>query len=494
MKKIFFMLFICLIFTGCSFFSNHNVKQPRNIRSLAVEIDKIFSSPKFENAFWGVAIESLDTGKVWYERNPDKVFMPASNQKILTSAAALMELTPDFKYTTTLCRNGEISDGELKGDLMVFGDGDPTMYNRLQKDPRDVFYEWADILAKQGVKKINGNVVGDDNAFDDKATGYNWSLDYLDVWYAAEIGALQLNENIIDLDIIPPEFTTQTVQIIPNLPSKYYTIINQVSVVPEGKSDISFIRPYGTNNIIVKGTIAAKSKPTSETPSITNPTLFYVTVLKEALEEKGIIVSGKAVDCDDIPGWNHKPGDFPIVSAHLSPPLSEITKELMKRSQNLYAETFVKTMGYKRSGIGSFREGRKAVYEQLAKMGISPEDYSYMDSSGLCRYNFVSPHQILKILKFMEKSEYRDVWLDSFPIAGVDGTLAYRMRNSAAKGNVRAKTGTIENVRGLSGYATTADGERVVFSFLVNNHLQETGDTNLVTDNVLKLIAEFNRK
>ena len=160
----------------------------------------------------------------------------------------------------------------------------------------------------------------------------------------------------------------------------------------------------------------------------------------------------------------------------------------------MYAETMVKTMGWKKSGVGSFREGKKVVEKVLAGFGIEAQSYAYRDGSGLSRYNFLSPRQIVKILKGMRNSEHSDTWKEIQPIAGVDGTLKNRMKGTKAEGNVRAKTGTISNVRGLSGYLTTSAGEELVFSFLINGHLRSSKETELITDKVLILIAEYPKK
>ena len=214
-------------------------------------------------------------------------------------------------------------------------------------------------------------------------------------------------------------------------------------------------------------------------------------MLKETLESRGIEVDGDAVDCDDLPGWDHEPSDFTIMDEHASPPLSEILSGLMKRSQNMYAENMVRIMGKDAHGEGSFSNGRRVVLDELSGFGVPTRGWSYTDGSGLSRYNFISPRIIRSILKGMRGHEYGDVWYDAQPIAGVDGTLRSRMKGTPAEGNVRAKTGTISNVRGLSGYVTTAAGEEMVFSFLVNAHQVSSSDTNDVTDGGLALIAAY---
>jgi len=486
------ILILQLLISGCS---ASRTEKLNNFAFLKNKIHSRFNDSLFHHAHWGVVIKSLITGEVWYEQNADKMFMPASNEKILTSSAALIELGPDFTFETYLTFNGEVKDSVLDGDIVILGNGDPTLYNRFNNNPKDVFIKWAEDLKKMGIKKITGNIIGDDNAFDDDHLGYGWSFDGLDAWYSAEVGALQLNENNVDLRIIPPLTMNDSLQIIPNLLSRYYKIKNQTEIIDTGRTRISVERLFGSNTIFIKGYVKVGDQPFEETPSLTNPTLFYIVVLKEVFEEEGIEITGEAVDCDVIENWSHEPGDFNLIAIHKSPPLSEILSGLMKRSQNLYAETMVRVLGWKESGLGSFQNGKKVVEKTLKNnFGIEPGTYAFMDGSGLTRYNYISPNQIVKIMEGMTKHKYWEVWRDALPIAGIDGTLRNRMKGTSAEGNVRAKTGTISNVRGLSGYITTADGEQLVFSFLVNGHLLSSKDTEDVTDSVLEMIASFSKE
>lgn len=486
---LFSNILVQLLILGCS---ASKTEELNNFAILKNKIHERFNDSLFQHAHWGVLIKSLKTGEVWYEQNADKMFMPASNEKILTSAASLIELGPDFTFETYLTYNGEVRDSFLYGDIIVFGNGDPTLYNRFNNNPKEVFIKWAEDLRSLGIKKITGNIIGDDNAFDDNHIGYGWSFDGLDAWYSAEVGALQLNENYVDLKIIPPLTINDSLQIIPNLMSKYYEIKNHTVIIDTGRTRLSVKRAFGSNSILLNGYIKAGDQPFEETPSLSNPTLFYVTVLKETLEEEGIEITGQAVDCDDIENWNYRPQDFNLIAIHKSPQLSEILSGLMKRSQNMYAETMVKVLGWTEFGLGSFQNGKKVVEKVLKNnFGIEPGTYAFRDGSGLTRYNYVSPNQIVKIMEGMTKHKYWEVWRDALPIAGIDGTLGNRMKGTPAQGNVRAKTGTISNVRGLSGYVTTADGEQLVFSFLVNGHLLSSKKTEDVTDFVLEIVALF---
>ncbi|HEX2961023.1 MAG TPA: D-alanyl-D-alanine carboxypeptidase/D-alanyl-D-alanine-endopeptidase [Ignavibacteriales bacterium] len=488
------LLAVALISAGCSPVKETSKDKITTVEELQQKIDARFSDPLFAHAHWGVLIQSLKTGRVWYERNSERMFNPASNNKILSSAAALTRLGPDFTFETDLCCNGIVGDSVINGDLVVFGNGDPTLYNHFQKDPRDLFFSWAKMLREKGIRHITGNVIGDDNAFDDNSLGDGWSLDGLDAWYSAEVGPLQLNENYVDIKITAPKTVLEPVKIEPNIPSCYYTIVNNLTVTDTGRSNVYVTRAFGTNKIVINGTLVAGSRPIVESPTITNPTLFYVTVLKEVLEQSGIRIDGSAVDCDDLQGWKHTSNDFLVIDKHLSPRLSEVLKEMMKRSQNLYAEIMPRILSWKYTGKGSFRGGKKIVEEVLKEFGIAPDTYAYVDGSGLTRYDYVSPKQLVTILTKMRKSPYWNVWYDAQPVAGIDGTLKSRMKGTKAEGNVHAKTGTISNVRGLSGYVKTSDGEDLVFSFLVNGHLRTNKETEDITDSVLELIASFNRE
>ena len=232
-QKIIAFVLVISSFYGCS--SSRDLYTYDEINEL---IAQRFDDSLFAHAHWGVLIESLETGGIWYQRNADRMFMPASNEKIPTTASALLTLGPDFKYETKLYYSGEIIDSVLKGDLIVVGDGDPTFYTKFYDDPRDPFFHWADSLKKLGIKEIEGNIIGDDNAFDDNGYGMGWAHDGLDAWYSAESGALQFNENYIDLKIIPPLDLNDSVKIIPNIPSSYFEIINNTNVVDTGRNSI----------------------------------------------------------------------------------------------------------------------------------------------------------------------------------------------------------------------------------------------------------------
>jgi serine-type D-Ala-D-Ala carboxypeptidase/endopeptidase (penicillin-binding protein 4) len=453
-----------------------------------------FEDSLFGNAQWGVLIKSLKSGEVWYERNSEKLFIPASNEKIITAAAALTALGPDFTFETYLNYEGEIKDSVLSGNLIVSGNGDPTINKYFFNDPRNIFRVWAGLIKQKGIKKITGNIIGDDKAFENYNYGLGWSYDDLCEDYAAEVNPLQLDENDAVVYITPPANNKGKIKIESNLPDNYLNIINKLTLSDTEKTGVSCIKQTGLNSIIIDGNIRTGSDKIILSISIPNPTLYFTTVLKKVLQESGLVINGEAKYYDETKVRKRRQQDLIYIDKHYSPPLKDILPVMMKRSQNLYAETITRAMGWKRTGLGSFKEGKKVVEEVLKSFGIKSGTYSYMDGSGLSRYNLISPAQIIQILEGMKKSLYWQDWINSFPVAGIDGTLKNRMKGTKAEGNVRAKTGTMSNIRGLSGYVTTTDGEELVFSFLVNNHLRSAEETENITDNVLEMISDFKRQ
>lgn len=466
---------------------------------LAARINAALDSNGFEQAHWGVLIQSLETGDVWYERNADRLFIPASNQKILTTSAALLTLGADFRFTTELMHTGTVEGGVLNGDLVVRGDGDPTLYGgpspamRFFDDTRVVFRGWAKTLKDKGITRITGRVIGDDDAWDDEHRGDGWPSSEQEAWYYAEYGPLTLTENVLDLTITPPAAVGEPVKVETNVPSSYYTIENSIKAVADDARGVTITRPWGTNRVVISGTVNAGSKRIEESCTITNPTAFYATVLRETLMEEGITIDGAATDIDDAADWKAARPATTTLDVHKSAPLSEIAARLMKRSQNMYAETMVHRMALAASPNepATFNAGRKVLEDKLQSLGVAPTSYNYSDGSGLSRYNLVSPRSVAQICASMRHTPLAQVWYDAFPIAGVDGTISGRFKGTPAEGNLRAKTGTLYGVRGLSGYVTTAQGEPLVFSILVNHFLVGSSAVNKATDPTMAMIAGF---
>jgi len=457
------------------------------------QMDDIFNDPNFSSASWGVSIQSLQTGEYFYKRNENKLFVPASNLKLFTTAGALEILGPDYTFSTNIYLNGKVDGSILEGDLVVEGRGDPTISGRFYfNDLLKVFNNWADSLLAFGIDEIDGNLIGDDNQFEDKGLGEGWAWDNESYWFSAQSGALSFNDNCVDIVVaVNKKNNLPAISMAPD--SKYIVPINKVIVVPDDSvTMIDVYRERGTNIVSVFGKIRA-SDTVKTFVSVNNPTQYFMVVLKEVLENRGIKVTGFPQDIDDVTkSLNY--GSMQKLFTHYSPELKEIIKAINKNSQNFFAEQLLKTIGLETRNYGSVEYGLFALDQFFEDIGINPEDMNMVDGSGLSRLNLVTPKQIVDLLNYIYQSENFISFFNSLPIAGVDGTLGDRMKNSRVSGKVRAKTGYLESVRSLSGYAYTGDNEPVSFSIIVNNFNVPVKLAENTQDLVCLRIANFKRK
>lgn len=471
------------------------VRAADSIEYLRADLDRIFADPNFADAQWGVEVLSLDRGDVLYGLNAHRLCMPASNNKIVTTVPALLRLGPEFRYETRVSANGEIIDGVLKGELVITGTGDPTAAPRFHNgDPFLLFKEWATRLKEKGVRRIEGEIVGDGSAFPSPQIGSGWEWDDLLYGYAAPISALQFNENLFALEIAPgdAEGAPAAVRCLP-LPD-YVTVDSKVTTAAPGSENrVGIRRGEGGESLVVEGTVAREAKPESETLAVQFPIRYFLTALRKTLQDEGIDVTQAAVRSSEDPGFRVPPGSQ-LLWVHPSPPLSEIIKPLMKVSQNLYAETLARTMGLAVRKEGTFDAGRGVVEEALERMAVPKGTYAYVDGSGLSRSNLVTADMLIRILKYMYRQKSFDQFYDALPIAGVDGTIGGRMKGTQAENNVHGKTGSIRYVRCLSGYVRTSEGEMLAFAMLANNFLVSSRAAEYVQDSALQRLAAFHRK
>ncbi len=446
-----------------------------------------------EQGLWGVEIRSLDSGELLYERNSRKLMMPASNMKIVTLAAAAETLGWDYRFATTLETSAPIADGILHGDLVVRGNGDPTI-NRRGGRSAAVLDEWAASLRAAGVTRIDGRIIGDDSAFDDAWLGRGWSWDYLQYGYAAPVGALQFDEDNAALSIRPGAKEGDPVSVELTAGSGL-TLINRAFTGPSKSANtIDYWRHPEAPVLEVTGSIAVDAAPASREAAVVNPTAYFARAVKAGLAARGVAVSGDAIDMDDL-AEPPDPSTRRTLVTTSSPPLSEIATVLMKVSQNLYAETLLKAVGASKSGLGTTEGGRLAARELMTSWGIPERGYVQADGSGLSRYDLVTADMLVTILTRMIRDErHRDVFVSTLPIGGEDGSLSQRMKATRAQGNARAKTGSIANVRTLSGYVRTRDGELLVFSMLANSFAVPPPTVNWMEDLAVETLANFTRK
>ncbi len=489
------VLATAVLFSGCALHPESTYRKISPLARLHRELNRALSDPAFYNGYWGVAIQSLKTGEYFYLRNENKSFRPASNMKLFTTGTALVKLSPDFTYWTKLYRTGKIKNGILNGDVVIRGSGDPTITGRFHDDNTlRVFQDWADSLKKAGVKKITGRIIGDDHYFSNEIMGEGWAWDYQSDWYAAQISALSFNDNCVDIIFTAGKAAGDTVSYHLEPPTNYVRVINRVITTPiHQEKGVFFHRLRGKNIVTITGSLKIGTKEKRDWFSVENPTLYAASVFTETLQSAGINVDGKPADIDSLSNFTYSQSDTLRIASYQSPPLRDIVKVVNKVSQNLYAELLVRTLGKVYRKDGSAHGGITVVKQYLASIGIDTSRFAMFDGSGLSHLDMVTPKQVITLLRALYRSSVKDDFLNSLPIAGVDGSLKNRMKMTAAQGNVRAKTGYISNSRSLSGFVTTKDGEPLVFSLLVNNYLVPTSMANNLQDWICERLANFSR-
>jgi serine-type D-Ala-D-Ala carboxypeptidase/endopeptidase (penicillin-binding protein 4) len=484
------------------------------LSSLRERIAAHIAQPKFAPAAWGVKIVSLDTGKTIFEHNPQKYFNPASNAKLYTAALALERLGADHKIKTSLYSTSRPeASGTLKCDLIVYGRGDPTMAARLNDGD---YFKGLEPLVTQllnaGVRRIEGDLVGDESYFAGPPFGAGWEWDDLQAYYGAEVSALTVNDNAVDLFVKPAERAGAPCRITTGPSTSVITIMNRTQTAPKGaESRIVVYRPVGENIVYVSGRLPIDGNGYYSAVAVHNPALLFVSLLKEALGRRGISITGRTRVID----WKYREVT-PIDLSKLiemgsveSMPMGDIVRETLKPSQNLYAQLLLLQVG-ERARFGSLRgaiafnasskavqiappatanEPRAGTSEELgiqelndflSQAGVKKGDVMLEEGSGLSRRDVITPEATVALLTYMSGSRWAEPYRNALPIAGVDGTLQNRMKGTAAAGNVRAKTGTLRYVYTLSGYVTTAARERLAFSIMLNNYNAERFETSAI--------------
>ena len=448
--------------------------------TLSERIDRILSDPTASSAFWGVYVKDLSSNRVVYSRNADKTLVPASNQKILTTAAALDILGSDYRYETTLHFKGEIGGSVMRGDLILEGSGDPTFASSelRQENP---LKSWAEKLHSLGVTRIDGRIIGDDNVFDDQPYAEGWDLSFVaNESFAPASSGLTSHDNVVVVQIESSRVGAPPV--LKDKPPGYLSIRNEAttSARRRGRS-IRVNRTLGTEDITIKGSVPRVYRRSVIIP-VSNPTLSTLHALKFYLEEAGIDVNAELFDIDDLDENIDYRTSSPLFVNH-SIPMSAIVTEINKESNNLYSEQVFRTYGWG----GSTEGGEKRVKEMFRKAGINQAGLSVRDGSGLSRKNMVSPETIGELLAYMHGHPEKDAFFGSLARGGeAETTLDYRLKGVP----VWAKTGSLEYVRTLSGYVRTADGRIMAFVLLANNYTVPSYRITQAMDRIVLAMTE----
>jgi D-alanyl-D-alanine carboxypeptidase/D-alanyl-D-alanine-endopeptidase (penicillin-binding protein 4) len=458
------------------------------VRRLHRYIDNLLAAPALERATWGISIRSLARAEVVYANGAGTLLMPASAMKIITLAAAADRLGWDYTYETRLLAAGAIEHGVLAGDLVVVGSGDPTLDDWDGLATR-LFHEWALRLQAAGVRSIGGRIIGDDNRFDDDPLGSGWAWDDLDRSFAAGVGAIQFNQNTAQLVVAPGDAIGSPAALAVSPAGSGLDVRSQVTTTAPGvAASLLTRRAAGSATLEARGSVPLGTAPFVRNVSAVNPTMYFLTRLRTVLVEAGIEVGGPAVDIDDIADAPRSDSAAVLVS-HQSPTLAAIAVTMMKNSQNLYAETLLRSAA-EPDQPRTVEAGRLAVRALLDRWRLPPFSAVVADGSGLSRYNLTTPDALVDVLAHYSGD---DSFVAALPVAGIDGTLARRMKGTAAEANARAKTGTFSNARALAGYVRTAEGEPLAFAIIANNFGIVADTVENTMDGIVVALAGFRR-
>ena len=494
-----FVLFCLLCFSTSG---RDGTDQAVTLHELQRAITAHITQEKFNEALWGIKIISLESGATLYETNALKLLKPASNAKVFTGALALDALGPDFRIRTSIMATVKPApDGVLKGDLIVYGRGDPSIAARFQNgNYTNLLDRLVQGIRDAGIKRIEGDLVGDDTFFKGPRMGSGWTWDDLQFYYGAEVSALSVQDNVVDLFLRPGPKVGDRCELSLKPQTGYLEFINRTRTTETNvPAAITVQRPLGERRVYLEGTLPRNYGALVDAVTVPNPALWFVTMLRETLAKEGIAVSGNARS-RSWPEQVTSPGALKEITSIVSAPVSEIVAKMLKPSQNLYAQLLLLQVGAQsRSKDGTTEEmGIREMREFLKRAGISPEEVLLEEGSGLSRASLVTPNSLAAVLKFMAGHRQAKVFWEALPAPG-EGTLRNRFgdwKDAPGSGqSLRAKTGTIRYVNTLSGYLRSQAGEHFAFAIMLNGY-DNNGPTPSRDDveSVVRLVARLKEK
>jgi serine-type D-Ala-D-Ala carboxypeptidase/endopeptidase (penicillin-binding protein 4) len=460
--------------------------RPHRKTKLDRRVDAILEKSDAQRGFWGIEVVQLASEKLLYERDASHLFLPASNMKMFTTAAALEKLGPDYVFRTTVESDAAPdAEGRVAG-LYLVGRGDPDLGPRTfpytyhgPAQPADKFIDdLADQVKARGVREVTGSLIADDSYFVWEPFAPNWAADDLEWGYGAPVTALAFNDNLLTLHIKPAAKAGDPASVLLDPVPDYFKVKDAVMTTTAGTAkNLSEERLPGSMQLDVWGQIPVDAGEDLDTVAIADPPRLAADLLRRALEARGILVTGEiqvrhssrleaasAIESPPTPPRT-------VLAEHFSPPLSEAIKAVNKESENLHAEMLLRTLGRVVDNRGSLEGGLDALNTFITQqVGILPGETYISDGSGLSREDLVAPNATVKLLLYMARSPHFQAFFDSLPVSGIDGTLAHRFSGDDLKGKIHAKTGSVEHVNTLSGYMDLPSGKRLAFSIMANNH------------------------
>src|SRR5438128_2142882 len=451
--------------------------------SLEHRLAQLIDAPPFDRATWGIYVVD-DRGRVLYQRNADRFSVPASNTKLVVTAAAAVLLPPDYRVKTSLYVNGRVEDVVLDGDLIIYGRGDPTWSARcysvdtLAPGACDSTFTAIDAMADSvrahGIRRITGKLIGDGSYFEPTLIHYGWNAWDLTWWYAAPVSGLGFHDNSVDFQIAPGPAVDAPPAIswVPDL--GLITFENRARTVPaESTSTIgdNFFRSGGGWSIRAEGTVPLGKKPWTENVALPDPNAYAARALAASLARRGVAVEGGAASTTDSLAYRTVRCCGPALLEYSGRPLPDIIFPILNSSQNWFAEMLLKILGRELRGEGSWRAGLDVERRFLIdSVKIDSTAFALEDGSGLAAGNLVTPHTFAQLLAYMHRHPKGAAFVAALPHAGQPGALLKRFVGTPLEGRVIAKTGSINRVNSLSGYIERPDGRTITFSVQANSH------------------------
>jgi len=481
--------------------------KPRaDVDAFRARVEAALAGAGADKGYWAVLVADAETAEVVYALNPQRYFVPASSTKLFTTALAMATLGPDYRFRTTIETRGTLDRyGRLRGDLVLVGRGDPSLSNlrfpfqkQIERDgpPEKILAVMVEAVWARGVRQIEGDVVADDSYFAYERFPSGWAIDDMMWGYGAAVSALAVNDNTISLELRPGEREGDPAWFGVEPWADYYRIQNEVRTGPAGSErKLKVSREPGSRLFVLRGTMPQRAGPHMLTLAVEEPAEHAAHLLKRMLEARGIRVYGQArvrhlprAESNVAP--EAAAGAPGVLAEHLSVPLAEAVRYVNKISQDLHCELLLRAAARERIGATTSEAALKFAQDFFKSIGIEEGDVVLYDGSGLSRRDLVTPQAEVKLLQYAAQQPWAAAFRSTLPVAGDDGTLAERMKNTPAAGRIWAKTGSLEHSNALAGYATTVRGEKLVFAIFGNNHNLRGSAATAVLDAICVAMIE----